>query len=88
VRVDRSGLQLVFTDGEVVVAGVARNSPARRTGIKVLDRLLMVDGRPVSELGLSYIRDVLRGPSGNRVRLLLDRRGKERTVTLKLKDYR
>lgn len=88
VRVDRSGMQLVLAEGEVVVAGVARRSPARRAGMKVLDRLVMVDGRPVTELGLPYIRDVLRGPAGNRVRLLVDRRGKERTVTLKLKDYR
>ena len=88
VRVDRSGMQLVLSDGEVLVAGVARKSPARRAGVKVLDRLVMLDGRPASELGLPHIRDVLRGPAGNRVRLLLERREKERTVTLKLKDYR
>lgn len=88
VRVDRSGMQLVLSDGEVVVAGVARSSPARREGIKVLDRLLMFDGRPATELGLPHIREVLRGPAGTRVRLFFDRRGKERKVTLKLKDYR
>jgi len=88
VRVDRSGMQLVFSDGEMVVAGVARSSPARRAGVKVLDRLLLCNGRPAAELGLPYIRDVLRGPAGTRVRMLFERRGKERTVTLKLKDYR
>ncbi len=88
VRVDRSGMQLVLSDGEVLVAGVARKSPARRVGIKVLDRLVMLDGRSALELGLPYIRDVLRGPAGGRVRLMLQRREKERTVTLKLKDYR
>lgn len=88
VRVDRSGMQLVLSDGEVLVAGVAKSSPARRAGVRVLDRVVMLDGRPVLELGLPYIRDVLRGPAGNRVRLMLDRRGKERKVTLKLKEYR
>jgi C-terminal processing protease CtpA/Prc len=88
VRVDRSGMQLVLSDGVVLVAGVARKSPARRAGVKVLDRLLMVDGRPAGELGLPHIRDLLRGPAGRRVRLLFDRRGSERTVTLKLKEYR
>ncbi len=87
VRMDRSGLQLVLSDGVVLVAGVARKSPAGRGGVKVLDRLVMLDGRRASELGLPYIRDVLRGPAGNRVRLLLERNDKERTVTLKLKDY-
>jgi len=88
VRIDRSGMQLVLSDGAVLVAGVARKSPARRAGVKVLDRLVMVDGRSAVELGLPHIRDLLRSPAGRRVRLLFDRRGSERTVTLKLKDYR
>jgi predicted aspartyl protease len=88
VRVDRSGMQLVLSEDQVVVAGVARRSPARRAGLKVFDRLVKLDGQPAAELGLPYIRDVLRGPAGSRVRLLVTRQDKERTVTLKLKDYR
>jgi predicted aspartyl protease len=87
VRMDRSGLQLVLSGSEVLVAGVIRKSPAGRAGVQVLDRLVMFDGRPASELGLPYIRDVLRGPEGHRVRLLLERKDKERAVTLKLKNY-
>ncbi len=88
VWVDRSGMQLVLSEGEILVAGVARGSSARRAGIKVFDRLAMFDGRPAIELGLPHIREVLRGPAGNRVRMLIKRRGRERTITLKLKDYR
>ncbi len=74
------GLQLV-AEGEVLaVTGVVAGGGAALAGLRVGDRVLAVEGRPVSELGMTGAIDAIRGPEGTTVRLTVRRDGATRDV--------
>jgi hypothetical protein len=78
-----AGLQLVRTGGRTIVQGVGRPSPARDAGIRVGERLLRVDGATADGLDLSEVQRRLEGPPGSTVTLVLEARGRERTVAIR-----
>jgi hypothetical protein len=55
------------------VAAVVPGGGAAEAGLAVEDEILSVEGRPVSELGLSGAVDLIRGPEDTRVRLVVRR---------------
>jgi membrane-associated protease RseP (regulator of RpoE activity) len=66
---DRSGMWLNAFDRAFRVEAVTPGGPAADAGLAVGDRVLAVDGRPVSELRLPDLRDRLRGAPGTVLRL-------------------
>jgi len=87
VEADMSGLELM-ADGEdlktVVVNEVAAGSPGSAAGLKEEDELVAIDGRPVSEIGLGQIRQLLKH-EGNEYSLTVKRGGQALQVKIKLK---
>jgi carboxyl-terminal processing protease len=84
-RVGQVGLGLRLAagrGGEVVLAAVASGSPAAQAGLQVNDRVLAVDGQPVSVRDLAAAAALLAGPAGTEVRLLLQRGSRRFTVRL------
>ena len=64
----------VVRDGSgVFVRHVVPGSPAADAGLLADDRILSVDGSPVDNQSLVGIRQVLRGPAGDTVRILVAR---------------
>ena len=55
------------------ITGVIAGGGAAEAGLAAGDEILSVEGRPVSELGLSGAVDLIRGPEDTRVRLLVRR---------------
>lgn len=55
------------------VTAVVPGGGAAEAGLAVEDEILSVEGRPVSELGLSGAVDLIRGPEDTRVRLVVRR---------------
>ncbi|MEU6868856.1 S41 family peptidase [Streptomyces sp. NPDC046876] len=74
-------------DGSVAITKVQPDSPAARAGLRAGDRLLGVDGRTVTGLGVTEVVALLRGEAGTPVVLRLGRDGaggpEELTETLR-----
>ncbi len=83
-RVGQSGLGLrvgVRRDTLSVVA-VTPGGPADEAGIRIGDRLVAVDGRPLGPRDPGLAATLLEGPEGSEVTLRLARARRERDVTL------
>ena len=83
-RVGQVGLGLriaVQRDGLAVVS-VAPGGPAALAGIRIGDRLLAVEDRPLGPRDPGLAASLLEGPDGTSVRLTLLRAGRRREVTL------
>jgi len=67
--------------GGVGVASVRRGGPAERAGVQGGDRILEVNGAPVSELTDAVNR--IRGPAGTEVRITFERRGQRLELAIR-----
>jgi len=84
-RTGQGGLGLRLAAGrgqEVRIASLGNESAAARSGLRVGDRLLAVDGAPVSGADLAAAAGLLEGPSGTSVVLLLERGRRRFQATL------
>jgi PDZ domain/Aspartyl protease len=66
------------------IKAVADDSPASEGGLRVGDTLIAIDGKPVSELSLSELRDKLQ--RANVCELLVERGGAQIKASLKLRN--
>ncbi len=86
-RVGQAGLGLRLGAGrggrEVVVAALSPNGPAAAAGVRFGDRVLAVDGVPVSARDLGFAATLLEGPADTEVELRFERSGRRRTVLLR-----
>ncbi|MEW2635033.1 S41 family peptidase [Streptomyces sp. NPDC048389] len=76
------GLGTRRAGGRVEIAGVQRDSPAERAGIRVGDRLLSIDGKEAARRPVTEVVALLRGGSGTEVVLELERDGRRWSETL------
>lgn len=78
------GIGVVFEKVQdlVVVREVLPNAPAANTKIQPNDRILAVDGTPLAELDMMGIVEMIRGPDGASVELLMQRGTEEWTETI------
>ena len=76
------GLRLSVQRGQVLVAAVTPNSPAAGAGIRVGDRLVMVDDEMVFANDLPGAVLLLEGAAETEVKLAVQRAGRRRNVTL------
>ena len=67
----------------VVIAALSPDGPAAGAGLRVGDRVLAVDGVPVSARGLGFAATLLEGPADTEVELLVERDGRRRAVLLR-----
>lgn len=86
---DMSGMFLIHGSGPpggyVTVERVVPGSAADRAGIVPGDRLLSVEGRPAVAIGLTRLREMLRGGAGTALELEVATAGVRRRVTLRLR---
>jgi carboxyl-terminal processing protease len=69
------GIRIARPDpaGPPVVVEVFQGSPAAAAGVRGGDRIVAIDDRQVSQLDLSEVASLIRGPQGSEVALLLER---------------
>ncbi|MHC8509978.1 MAG: S41 family peptidase [Rhodospirillales bacterium] len=65
------GVRFKRQDLNIVIARVTPEAPAAKAGIEPGEHILSVDGTRVRGMGLRKIVDLLRGPVGSEVRLIL-----------------
>jgi len=76
------GAQLGTKDGRIAVIAPIRNSPAIRAGVKAGDIIVAVDSISTKDRSLAEVVSKIRGEAGTKVKLTLERDGKEVVVTI------
>jgi hypothetical protein len=72
-------------DAPLEVVDVLADGPAAKAGVHRDDRIVSIDGRDARTLTAESARDALRGPAGSTVRLIVEREGAARPVTIDVK---
>ncbi|MFZ0613352.1 MAG: S41 family peptidase [Desulfobacterales bacterium] len=67
------GIHITMRDGLVTVISPIEGTPAYKAGIQAMDRIIKVDGKPVSELREAVA--LMRGPKGTTVKVTILREG-------------
>jgi hypothetical protein len=84
---NRTGVGLDRTEHDALdVATVDPGSSGDKAGLRVGDRVVAIDGTPISQLGLDDIQGALQQPAGTQLQMSIARRGKPSTLTLVLQD--
>lgn len=80
------GIENFFIDDTVNISGIIENSPAQKSGLKVFDKILTIDGNSVAGQSLDYsdIRVKLRKTAGTNVALQVLRAGKTFDFNIKV----
>jgi carboxyl-terminal processing protease len=76
------GAQLGMKDNRVIVVAPLKNSPAEKAGVKTGDFINKVDGQLTKGWSLTYAVSKIRGPKGTKVKLTLEREGREIEVEI------
>lgn len=74
--------QPAYLEQPAVIAGIPRNSPAEKSGLKPGDQILAVNGKD-TKTWERVIQEVVMAPSAGPLELLIDRGGQEMAVTTK-----
>jgi outer membrane lipoprotein-sorting protein len=82
---DMAGLWLTKEGDTTRVDFVVKDSPADKGGIKEGDLVLKINGQPTKELLLNDIREILKGGENKKVSLMINSKGTEKNIELKLK---
>lgn len=85
-EIDRSGLRANLVSKKEVVNQVVPGSPADEAGIKIGDEIVEVNGISLSESEPLIFTKPLRGAPGSVVKLKLENSGKQREVTIVLRN--
>jgi carboxyl-terminal processing protease len=78
------GVEVDFQDDVVTVVSTMPNSPAERAGIRPGDRIVAVDGTPITGVRADSIVRRMRGPVGTLVRLTIRRKGQTDPLTVSI----
>jgi len=71
------GAQLGLKDNRVIVVAALKNSPAQKAGVQAGDLVIKVDDASIKGWTLTQAVSKIRGPKGTKVKLTLERAGKE-----------
>ncbi|NQZ76501.1 MAG: aspartyl protease family protein [Ekhidna sp.] len=85
-KVNCSGIdvQLSKDKEKVLIHQVFENSPASEAGIKENDQLVKLNGKTMKEVNLAEVKKILK-QEGEKVELVVNQGGKEKTVSLTLR---
>ena len=84
---DRSGMWLNQSEGVFEVMDVTAGGPSATAGLKPGDKIVAIDGHPVSQLSLPAVREQFKSePAGTKMRLTVETGGQEQEIDLILRD--
>jgi carboxyl-terminal processing protease len=61
------GIQVGEKDGKVKVIAPIKGTPAEKAGIVAGDTIIAVDGKPISDLSIDEVVNLIKGPKGTKV---------------------
>lgn len=75
------GVQIARQGQKIVVTDIYSQQPADKSGVKIGDQLLEVDGTTVTDdIDIEAVRTLLRGDKGSEVRIGIRRQGESKTI--------
>jgi len=78
------GVEIVsLEDGNILVYGVFKNSPAAKAGLEPGDIIKTIHDMDVKTKDISYVSDYMKNGSENTFKIIIDRNGEEKEITLK-----
>jgi carboxyl-terminal processing protease len=80
------GIEIDMREGFVTIIAPLAGTPAARAGIEPGDRIMQVDGKPTHGLTMEEVQQVLRGPTGTKVKLGIARGELDTAFTLTRRD--
>ncbi len=69
------GMTITLKDGILTVISPIEDTPAAKAGIEPGDKIIMIDGKPTHDLTLEQDLNMIRGPSGTKVKVTIIREG-------------
>lgn len=81
------GVRLVKADGFVTVVTPMPGTPAFKASVMPGDRILFVDDKDISGMDLEEVVDMMRGPSGTKVKVTMSRKDPQSGEFKKLPDF-
>nr|WP_246513832.1 S41 family peptidase [Neoroseomonas soli] len=90
-RTGEAGLGLRLAPGRgigALIAALTPRGPAAEAGLRVGDRVLAIDGRPLRTRDAGTAAGLLEGPAGSEVRLLVEQRNRRRREVTLLRTLR
>ncbi len=69
------GMTITLKDGLLTVIAPIEDTPAAKAGIKSGDKVIMIDDKPTRDLTLEQDLNMIRGPSGTKVKITIFRQG-------------
>lgn len=67
------GMEIDIVDGVLTIITPLKGTPAERAGLAAGDRILKIDDTDTTDLSINEAVDLIRGPKGTQVTLLIDR---------------
>lgn len=68
------------------IAGVRKDSPAYKAGLKKDDQLIAINGKKTSEMTLNKIMELMKSEEGKSISMTIDRKGQELKFSFTLED--
>ncbi|HAN30105.1 MAG TPA: hypothetical protein DCQ06_00775 [Myxococcales bacterium] len=76
------GATLAQRGDSVIIRALVPESPAAGSGLRIGDRIMGVDGQPISSRSLSRVIEMIRGEPGTSVELSIERDGGQTTIVI------
>lgn len=68
------------------IAGVRKDSPAEKAGLKKGDQLISINGRKTADMTLQKIMEMMKSEEGKIINMLIVRKNQELTLSFTLED--
>lgn len=68
------------------IAGVRKDSPADKAGLKKDDKLIVINGKKTSDMTLNKIMEMMKSEEGKTISMTIDRKGVELKLSFTLED--
>lgn len=78
------GMTVAPRNGKTIVIAPFPGSPAYKAGIRPGDAILSVNDKPTDNLSTTEVADLLKGPRGTPVQVLIGREGAEKPITFNI----
>ena len=76
------GVSVEMVDDDIKIVSPFKNSPAEKAGLKPGDIIKKVDGKSITGLTLPEVTNLIKGPSGSEVKLIIKRGTKNQTISI------
>ncbi len=74
------GMEIGIKDGVLSVISPLKGSPAEKAGLKALDKIITIDGKPAADLPTDKAVKMIRGPKDTIVKISVVREGSPKTL--------